>query len=187
MPRNLKRYQQNGDFHFITFSCYGRQALLASSAARCFFEQTLERVRRWYGLRVCGYVVMPEDVRLLVSEPEGSTLAIAIQMLKQITAKKLQAAVASPFWQVRYYDFNICTDRKRIDNLRYIYRNPVKRGLAASPQDWLWSGFLHYATGIEGTVEIASEWTAQRRERMRVVPPTQSPNGGDKDGAPDSC
>jgi len=49
----------------------------------------LERVRRWYGLKVTGYVVMPEHVHLLISEPERNTLAVAIQMLKQITAQKL--------------------------------------------------------------------------------------------------
>jgi hypothetical protein len=32
---------------------------------------------------------MPEHVHLLVSEPERSTLAVAIQMLKQIVAQKL--------------------------------------------------------------------------------------------------
>lgn len=32
------------------------------------------------------------------------------------------------------------------------------------------SSFLHYATGVEGTVEIEAEWTAQRRERMGQMP-----------------
>jgi REP element-mobilizing transposase RayT len=47
-------------------------------------------VRRWYGLFVTGYVVMPEHVHLLISEPERSSLRVAIQMLKQITALKLR-------------------------------------------------------------------------------------------------
>ena len=34
---------------------------------------------------------MPEHVHLLISEPEGGTLAIAIQMLKQIAAHQLKA------------------------------------------------------------------------------------------------
>ena len=31
------------------------------------------------------------------------------------------------FWQARYYDFNVRTAKKRIEKLRYIHRNPVKR------------------------------------------------------------
>ena len=95
MPRGLKRYQQADEFHFITFSCYRREQLLATLPSRRIFEQTLERVRRWYGLCVFGYVVMPEHVHLLVSEPERSSLAVALQMLKQITAQKLRSGGAN--------------------------------------------------------------------------------------------
>jgi putative transposase len=68
-----------------------------------------------------------------------------------------------PFWQVRYYDFIVHTNEKRIEKLRYMHRNPVVRGLAARPEDWKWSSFRHYKTGVEGTVEIESQWTAFRR------------------------
>ncbi len=94
MPPGLKRYQQAGELHFITFSCYRRLALLGSPPARRIFEQTLERVRRWYDLGVFGYVVMPEHVHLLVSEPEHGSLAVAIQMLKQIEAQKLRPTLS---------------------------------------------------------------------------------------------
>ena len=47
-----------------------------------------------------------------------------------------------------------------------MHRNPVKRGLVEKPEDWPWSSFRHYLTGAEGVVEIESEWTGRRRERM---------------------
>jgi putative transposase len=119
VPRGLKRYQQAGDLHFITFSCYRRQPLLGAAQARRVFEQTLEGVRRWYGFYVTGYVLMPEHVHLLLSEPERGALAVALQMLKQIAAHKLRSPSASfPFWQARYYDFNVWTEKKRIEKLR---------------------------------------------------------------------
>jgi len=37
---------------------------------------------------------------------------------------------------------------------------PVKRGLVTKPEEWLWSSYRHYQTGMHGTVEIESEWTA---------------------------
>ena len=33
MPKSLVRYQQTGDLHFVTFSCYHRQPHLGSPAA----------------------------------------------------------------------------------------------------------------------------------------------------------
>jgi putative transposase len=70
-----------------------------------------------------------------------------------------------PFWQARYYDFNVYSARKHIEKLRYMHRNPVKRGLVENPEDWPWSSFRHYTTGHEGIVEIESNWTANKRER----------------------
>jgi|SRR5277367_7124023 len=82
MTEGLHRFYGGRDLHFLTFSCYQRQPLF-SDAARCdLFLQILERVRRRYRLVVLGYVVMPEHIHLLVSEPQRATLSTAIQALK---------------------------------------------------------------------------------------------------------
>jgi putative transposase len=54
-------------------------------------------------------------------------------------------------------------EEKRVEKLRYMHRNPVKRGLVATPEDWPWSSFRHYATGEAGAFEIESLWTAFSR------------------------
>jgi len=162
------RYQHQRCLHFITFSCFERRPLLDSVQARETFEHELERVRRWYGCFITGYVVMPEHVHLLISEPERANLSVAIQMLKQITSRKLRPPELPRFWQVRYYDFPVWAEKKRVEKLRYMHRNPVKRGLVLRPEDWKWSGFLPWATGAEGSVKIECPATARRRERMGV-------------------
>jgi putative transposase len=120
-------------------------------------------MRRRYDFVVCGYVVMPEHVHLLLSEPRKTILSKAIQALK------LSVSVQSkerPFWQARYYDFNVHNEEKRVEKLRYMHRNPVHRGLVDKPEEWQWSSFRHYATGFEGTVEIESFWTGARRDGL---------------------
>jgi len=165
VAQGLKRYQFAGDLHFITFSCYRLQPYLRSAAARSLFEQSLERMRQRYGFYVIGYVVMPEHVHLLLSEPVNAPLSKAIHALK-LSVSKLSRQ--RPFWQARYYDFNVFSSRKHVEKLRYIHRNPVRRGLVSEPLDWRWSSFRHYATGEPGTVEIESFWTAERRKRARL-------------------
>src|SRR5215467_107759 len=119
---------------------------------------------------IAGYVVMPEHVHLLISEPERSSLAVALQMLKQVSSRKLHDATGGKaFWQKRYYDFNVWSERKRVEKLRYMHRNPVTRGLVENPEDWKWSSYRHYLTGIEGAVEIESRWTARKREWLGIV------------------
>ncbi len=77
MPWGLTRFHQSGQTHFVTFCCYHRRRLLTSDESRGTFESALERVRRHYKLCVYGYVVMPEHVHLLLSEPQQGTLADA--------------------------------------------------------------------------------------------------------------
>jgi putative transposase len=166
MPYGLKRYQESKQSHFVTFSCYNRLPYLGDERLRDLFVACLERTRRKYGFKVYGYVVMPEHVHLLVSEPERELLATVIQALKISLARRAKINGRerdSAFWQKRYYDHNVRTHKSFVDKLRYIHRNPVKRGLVDKPEDWKWSSFRHYATADVGPVEIESQWTADRR------------------------
>ena len=165
MTRGLVRYQRDGHFHFVTFSCYGRRPYLATAAARDEFERALETMRLRYEFAVSGYVVMPEYVHLLVSEPKTVLLATALQAVKLSVAVR---AFERPFWQKRYYDFNVFTMDKWFEKLNYVHQNPVRRGLVKRAADWGWSSARHYVTGEVGVVEIESEMTAARRDRGLV-------------------
>ena len=90
MPRNLKRYQESGQTHFVTFSYCHRQARLRSPARCDLFVEKLEQTRRRFALRIYGYVVMPEHVHLLLSEPDRELLATALQSLKLAVSKSVR-------------------------------------------------------------------------------------------------
>ena len=116
-----------------------------------------------------GYVVMPEHVHLLMSEPQRGKLAVALQMVKQAVSRRFLATRRHhPVWQARYYDFNIWSERKYIEKLRYIHRNPVVRGLVSRPEDWRWSSYRHYLIGEDDAVEIESHWTAEERNPLTI-------------------
>ena len=106
MVVGLERLQAEGDLHFVTFSCYHRCAYLESSAMRDLFEDGLQKAHLRYRFDVVGYVVMPEHVHLLISEPTRKTLADALKSLKQGVSRRL-IGEEEHFWQTRYYDFNI--------------------------------------------------------------------------------
>ena len=165
MPWGLVRFQQSRCLHFITFSCYRRQPFLNTKHAKAVFERSLEQTRRSCRLFVIGYVVMPEHVHLLVTEPERATLARAIQSLKQSVSQKLNSHHGH-LWQARYYDFSVFTPKKRVEKLKYIHRNPVHRGLVARAEDWPWSSYRHYALGEVGTLQIESPVAAWKRRQV---------------------
>ncbi len=168
MPLNLRRYQHEGHLHFITFSCYRRLPYLNTESAYKCFERWIETLRKRHDFDVHGYVLMPEHVHLLLSEPRNHSLDNTLRALKGQTSKELKGD-RDHFWQKRYYDFNVFTEHKRIEKLKYMHRNPVARGLVNRPEDWAWSSFCHYATGEPGRVAIESPGTARRRESPLIA------------------
>jgi putative transposase len=172
MRNPLQRYYGRGDLHFITFSCYRRRPLLGTRRARERFVKVLEEVRLRHEFEIVGYVVMPEHVHLLISEPARVTPSKVLQVLKQKVSRALRrkprrsaagqlslefaeaGTDAAAFWQRRFYDFNVWSAKKVKEKLEYMHANPVMRKLATHPRDWPWSSWLYYAKGEEGLVRI---------------------------------
>jgi putative transposase len=96
MPKNLKRYYGRGDLHFITFSCYRRLPLLRTIRARNLFVRALGAIRERYKFLLVGYVVMPDHVHLLISEPPKSTPSAMLKALKQRVSRDCAGKNAKP-------------------------------------------------------------------------------------------
>ncbi len=153
MSTGLIRHHITGDLHVVTFSCFRHRPVLGTPHARDTVLHLLEQFRSSYKFDVIGYIVMPDHVHLLLSEPETKPLSTAIQVLKQTFSRTRQEAEV---WETRYYDFNVYTETRRIEKLRYIHRNPVTRSLVAKPDQWSWNSFRHYAEHHPTPVKIAS-------------------------------
>jgi putative transposase len=183
MSNHPRRYYGTNELHFITCSCYHRQAWLASGQRRDLFLAVFEQVRERYRFVVVGYVVMPDHIHLLISEPEKGDPSRVMQAIKQgfsrrvlksvrkrrvAAQQELLAVGAEHVWQRRFYDFNVWTARKRIEKLRYMHRNPVVRGLVQEPEQWPWSSYRSYAFGEAGALQI-NQW-----DEAKMKTPTQA-------------
>jgi putative transposase len=161
MTQGLERWYGGQDLHFITCSCYHRRAELGSPERRDLFLRVLEQARLRYCFVVIGYVVMPEHFHLLITEPDVGDPSVVMKVIKERFSKLLHrnGVRTRPIWQKRFYDFNVARSEKRIEKLRYMHRNPVKRGLVIAPEEWSWSSFRSYAFHEEGPVRInCQEW-----------------------------
>jgi putative transposase len=140
----------------------------------------LEKVRQSYRFVVLGYVVMPEHFHLLISEPQEGDPSKVMQLVKHLYAQRVlhrsrrkrkdgQGSLWDPgpvhVWQARFYDFNVWTERKRVEKLRYMHRNPVKRGLVTEPEQWPWSSFRDYLYGQMGKVRVNDTGVMKMRLR----------------------
>ena len=165
MPWGLKRYYGTGSLHFITWSCYRRKPLLGNPARRDLVLTVLELMRVRYRFAVIGYVVMPEHVHLLISEPLIANPSTVIQAVKLSVCRRLAigGGFSGRFWQSRFYDFNQWGQQKEVEKLKYMHRNPVVRGhrqssgLATSPRTTgLQCMYLSFSTSFRGPHRLKS-------------------------------
>ena len=188
MPQGLKRYYGTGYLHFVTCSCYRREAWLGRARRRDLFLRLLEETRRKYRFLIVGYVVMPEHFHLLMSEPQVGDPSKVMQVVKQRFAQRILGrqrkvrAQRSLFegeaihvWQARFYDFNVWTERKRVEKLRYMHQNPVKRGLVLAPEQWMWSSYRWYALAEAGPVRLNDGTVMKLQMRKPAVPVAPAP------------
>ena len=174
-PRLRRRYGL-AQLHFITCSCYRRMPLLGTERARHLFLKILSEVRERHDFALIGYVVMPEHIHLLISEPNVGNPSTVMQVLKQRVSRAMHrrrrrtrteqkslwdespVRKNQPFWQRRFYDFNVWSAKKRKEKMNYMHFNPVKRGLVTHPQDWLWSSYGFYTGGGTSLCAPNPEW-----------------------------
>jgi putative transposase len=164
---------------------YNHKLLSASSLgtprARDLLLEVMEQIRQRHQFVVDGYVIMPEHVHLLFTEPERGNPSLVLAASKQTfahrllrelranTGAKTEALWNTPVavghvWQRRFYDFVVFTEKKRVEKLRYMHCNPVQRGLVLTPEEWLWSSFRHYAYGEPGPVLV----NETRKAKLRI-------------------
>ena len=141
LRNRLERRCGQHHLHFITCSCYRRRPLLGTARERDVFLRILDEVRGRYDFLLVGYVVMPERIHLLISEPKACTPSRVMQVLQQRVARPLRhrrrksatqmrlwrESEPRSFWQRRFYDFNVWSRKKRIEKLSYMHMNAVKR------------------------------------------------------------
>jgi putative transposase len=133
-------------------------------------------------------VVMPEHVHLLIGEPSKGDPSKVLQVLKQKVSRSLRGKRISwsgqlrssfaggisesrAFWQRRFYDFNVWSEKKLREKFVYMHANPVRRKLVTHPKDWPWRSWSHYAKGGRGLIAIDSLEARRMPEKIRTLKP----------------
>ncbi len=79
---------------------------------------------------------MPDHVHVLVSVPPSTDLGRVVSNWKRYVARFHQVE-----WQRDYFEWRLRGDDRLHEKIEYLKLNPVRAGLAATPEDWPW--FYH--------------------------------------------
>jgi putative transposase len=147
--------------HELTWSCYANRNLLGSPQRRDLVVEAIRRASERLGYAVLAFVVMPNHVHLLARHADEHDISALLYAIKRPSSFRLKAMMsevevgslvvqerpgksAFRFWQEGPgYDRNIRDDTLNA-SIRYIHRNPSRRGLCSSLLDWEWSSARWY-------------------------------------------
>ena|ERR1700730_3627460 len=123
--------------YFVTFNTYRRQQLLANHAVHArLIEFANEGAAR--GISIGRYVIMPDHVHLFVRGTRDYPLTQWMRLLKRKLSKGI--ALPLPHWQKGFFDHLIRHSESYSQKWEYVWQNPVRAGLVASPEQWPWQG-----------------------------------------------
>ena len=159
--KTRKAWNNPGQAHFLTYSCFERCPLLARDRSRRWVIEAMEKTRREQDLLLWAYVIMPEHVHVLlyphraIYEMRHILVALKrpvsnaardhltrtgnLDWLKRLTVKYPSREVFRFWLPGGGFDRNICQDKSLPEVIEYIHLNPVRRGLVKDPLDWPWS------------------------------------------------
>ena len=148
--------------HFINFSCYRRRRLLDHDGAKRIVLGVLNSQLAARKASCVGFVVMPDHVHAIVWFPVAGQLSVFMQQWKRLSSYQIGEWTRStlvhyaeaigggdPFWQAKYYSFNLYSEEKVREKLSYMHENPVRAGLVSQPCDWAFSSARFYEQGRE--------------------------------------
>ena len=133
--------------YFITVCTLDRKKMLA-------FERVVKIMREEWsasllhrGWAVGSYCVMPDHVHFFCTDTESKTpLHTFIGKWKEWTAKRIgkEKKGQGSVWQPEFFDHLLRSDESYSEKWDYVWRNPVRAGLVEAPEQWPYSGYVHY-------------------------------------------
>lgn len=152
--------------YFVTATTLRRAPLFRSHEAADLLLQEVDRLRGELGFALLAYAVMPDHLHLILVPGPADGLAQIMQFVKGRFARLWNERRNTPgsVWQPRYYESAVRTEVQLARWLDYVNYNPVRAGLAASPELYPYcSAGGTLTTDLE--VYVGGTWTGRAEAR----------------------
>ena len=132
------RGQTGFSTYFITFNIWQKRRLLQSHRSAQLFIEILYKFRAEGRYLIHEFVVMPNHVHTLLTPLRPNTLERCVGLIKGAFSYQYTRMSRYPgeIWQTSFMDRRV-RDAEEYQRFRtYIHQNPIKAGLAASPEEF---------------------------------------------------
>ncbi len=123
--------------YFVTICCYRRGPFLADPHWVSCCLARLREASISCGFGVHAFRFMPDHVHWFAEGLEqNSSLPSFVARFKQLTAFEYRKRSGLSLWRARFYDHILRREAAMEQVARYIWMNPVRRGLSTDPRDF---------------------------------------------------
>jgi putative transposase len=164
--KTVKRINEPGCFHELTFSCFHKQNSFVNDETCRLFMNALNDAKERHSFKILAYVIMPNHIHLLLcpgSDKDSisrilSGIKLSFSMRFSQLSKERTGKANGIFWQRGGgYDRYIQSKKAIRSSIEYIHANPVRKGLVATPEDWAWSSAKYYAGKSDYQLKMDNE------------------------------
>ena len=170
---NAYKFNDSEGTYFVTLTVVGWVDIFSRQVYRDFIIENLKFCQLNKGLLVHAWVMMTNHIHLIVSADKSPTLSEIIRDFKKFTSKGIRKLIneeneSRREWMLRHFTFTGIGNSNNNDfqfwvqdshpiqlltadftkqKLDYLHNNPVRAGLVAEPQHWLYSSAIDYMDG----------------------------------------
>ncbi len=165
IPRGL--LVEKGSTNHCTWRSHGHGLVLDSDEARVHFLSLLRKYKEKFGIVIHSYCLMGTHPHVMCLSTKGQEAFSEFWKLVNWGFARWYNRQTEGRGQVvmeRLRSPRIQDGRHQLEVMRYGDLNPVRAGLVASPNQWKWSSYRHYAFGEpDDLVTDAPEYLALGR------------------------
>jgi len=168
-----KRQFIEGAFYHVTSRTNDKIRVFENRLGRKIMLITLQDAKDKFRFRLANFCIMPTHIHLLIEPSEGTNLSMIMQWIKTRSAKRWNFTHGSTdhVWGARYFARAVKNPQEFESVMDYIDQNPVKAGLAKTPEDWQASGAFyrfHNITGLVGVPDTHAKYSVLNFNRHHI-------------------
>jgi putative transposase len=135
--------------YFVTANTDKRQQIFRDPDAASFFLNTLRYYKPLLGFKIYSYVVMPDHIHLLIEPNDRYDLSEVMKAIKGSFGRKylMMRGEKGRVWQRQFFGYTVEDELQLKRNIRYIFENPVRRGIVKNEVDYEFSSAKAYLRG----------------------------------------
>ncbi len=153
MPRTARKQSKTGVYHIMLRGNNKQQIFLDNNDSKQFLRILLE-YKEICGYKIYAYCLMGNHLHLLLKINETPLESVMKRIItKFVYFYNTKYARIGHLFQDRYKSEPVEDDEYLLQAVRYIHQNPVKAGMCAKPEDYVFSSYNEYMHG-QAEIEV---------------------------------